>query len=401
LIIFKPKVEPQTLPLLRFAPLNSFVRAFGILFFGFAQVTLWGQADSAFSVKPVLSVSGFVDAFYVYDFNRPEGDFRQSFLYNHNRHNEFNLNLGLLGIHLEHPRYRAHLSLQAGTYPIDNLAAEPGVLRHIFEAWAGLALDREGRLWVDAGILPSHIGFESAISTENFTLTRSLSAENSPYFLTGARLSFQANQKWLFAALAVNGWQRIQKVSGNSLLSFGTQVFYMPSEKIQLNWSTFIGTDDPDTERRMRYFSNLFGRFRVTDRFGILAGYDMGIQQERKGGSSYDLWLTPTLIGQYSFNRHWQTAVRLEYYQDPGGVIIPSDVPDGFRSLGASWNVDYVPFPGVKGRLEARWLRSQDPVFRAEGGMEAHNFFLGTSLAVEFGAFLGSTHDTHPGGRPD
>ncbi len=314
-------------------------------------------------------------------------------MFNHNRHNEFNLNLGLVGLQLDHSKYRAKLTLQAGTYANDNYASEPGVLKNIFEAWAGVSLNRDNTLWVDAGILPSHIGFESAISTENFTLTRSLSAENSPYFLTGARLSYTPDPHWSFAGLVVNGWQRIRKVSGNSLLSFGTQVLYAPSGNFQLNWSTFSGTDDPDSERRMRYFSNLFGRFQIDERFWVLAGYDMGLQQERKGSSRYDLWLTPTIIGQYTLHKHWQTAVRIEYYQDPGGVIIQTDAPDGFRSLGFSLNADYIPAPGVKGRLEARWLRSHDPIFRAEGGMEDQNIFVGASLAVEFGAFLGSRPD--------
>jgi hypothetical protein len=370
--------------------LKSFVRVIGLLFFGLASAYLSGQGDSIAAPKPIYSITGFVDAFYVYDFNKPDGDFRQAFLYNHNRHNEFNLNLGLLGFHLEHPRYRAHLSLQAGTYATDNYAAEPGVLKHIFEAWAGFALDKKSSLWLDAGILPSHIGFESAVSVENWTLTRSLSAENSPYFLTGARLSYIFDSQWQFAGLVVNGWQRIQKVSGNSLLSFGTQVLYTPSEHFQVNWSTFAGTDDPDAQRRMRYFSNLFGRFQITKKFGIITGFDMGIQQEGKGSSTYNLWLTPTIIGQYNMHRSWRTAVRVEYYQDPDGVIIPTNVADGFRTLGVSLNMDYVPVPGVTGRVEARWIRGREPLFRAEGGMKDQDFFIGASLAVEFGVRLNS-----------
>ncbi|MGB5188700.1 porin [Robiginitalea sp.] len=370
--------------------MKPYVRVIGILCFGFASAYLYGQGDSSAAPNPLYSVTGFVDAFYVYDFNKPDGDFRQSFLYNHNRHNEFNLNLGLLGFHLEHPRYRAHLSLQAGTYAIDNYAEEPGVLKHVFEAWAGFALDKRSSLWLDAGILPSHIGFESAVSVENWTLTRSLSAENSPYFLTGARLSYISDGHWQFASLVVNGWQRIQKVSGNSHLSFGTQVLYTPSGDFQINWSTFAGTDDPDTQRRMRYFSNLFGRFQISQKLGIITGFDMGIQQETKGSNIYNLWFTPTIIGQYKMHRYWQTAVRVEYYQDPDGVIIPTDVSDGFRTLGVSLNLDYVPVPGVSGRLEARWLRGREPVFRAEEGTKDQDFFIGASLAVKFGVGLNS-----------
>lgn len=349
---------------------------------------LAAQERGAWEKPPSLGITGFVDIFYVYDFNRPPGDFRQDFLFNHNRHNEFNLNLGLVGLHLDHAKYRANLTLQVGTYANDNYAAEPGVLKNIFEAWAGIALNRKNTLWVDAGILPSHIGFESAVSMDNYTLTRSLSAENSPYFLTGARVTYTLDDTWEFAGLVVNGWQVIQRVTGNSLPSFGTQVRYTPSENLTLNWSTFIGTEDPDQTRRMRYFSNLYGQFRISDRVNLLAGFDVGIQQQQRGSAGYDLWYTPTVIGQFLLDSRWRTALRLEYYSDPDQVKIPAGIPEGFRTGGVSWNLDYLPAPSVACRLEARWLGSQDPVLRAKDGPTDSNFFVGVSLAVKLGASL-------------
>ncbi len=40
-----------------------------------------------------LTVNGYVEAYYSYDFNQPTTNERPSFLYSHNRHNEFNVNL--------------------------------------------------------------------------------------------------------------------------------------------------------------------------------------------------------------------------------------------------------------------------------------------------------------------
>ena len=362
---------------------SPFIRTLSVVLAVFSFTALTAQKDRGWEESPSLGITGFIDVFYVYDFNRPPGDFRQEFLFNHNRHNEFNLNLGMVGLDLAHPKYRAKLTLQTGTYANDNYAAEPGILKNIFEAWAGVSLNRENTLWVDAGVLPSHIGFESAISMDNFTLTRSLSAENSPYFLTGMRLSYTAEKHWYFAGLVVNGWQRIQRVSGNSLPSFGTQVSYIPSQSFTLNWSTFIGTEDPDKTRRMRYFSNLFGQFQISERLGLTAGFDLGIQQEEKESSGYDLWFTPTVIGQYLLDDRWSTALRLEYYHDPEGVIIRPEAPGEFRTAGVAWNLDYTPVTNVACRFEARWLRSQDPVFRAEDSPENSSFFIGFHMAVK------------------
>jgi hypothetical protein len=345
---------------------------------------LFAQNDSLWNQKPKLNISGFLDVFYTYDFNQPEGNFRQPFLYNHNRHNELNLNLGFVKFGLEHSKYRANLAIQTGTYANDNYVAEPGLLKNIFEANVGLALNKKNNLWLDAGIFPSHIGFESAMSIDNMTLTRSLLAENSPYFLSGTKLTFNPNQKWEIVGLVVNGWQRIQRLEGNSMLSGGTQINFSPNENVSLNWSTFVGTDDPDTTRRMRYFNNFYGQFQVSERFSFIAGFDIGIQQTLKGSTNFDTWLSPVLITQFSINEKWKTAIRAEYYHDDKGVIIQTGTLNGFRTTGVSLNFDYNPTSNVVLRIEGRWMNSKDRIFEKNNILTDNNFFVATSLAIKF-----------------
>ncbi len=342
------------------------------------------QVDGVWDKSPAYTISGFADIFYVYDFNEPQGTERQDFLFNHNRHNEFNLNIGLVKIGLEQEKYRANFALQTGTYANDNYAAEPGLLKNIFEANIGISLNKKNNFWLDLGVLPSHIGFESAISAENFTLTRSLLAENSPYFIAGAKFTYNPKDTWEIAALMVNGWQRIQRLEGNSLLSFGTQVKFSPTEKITLNWSTFIGTDDPDTTRRMRYFNNIYGQFQVTEKLGILTGFDIGIQQRTKGNTTYDTWFTPIVIGQYAINEYYKIAIRAEYYQDETGIIIPTGTINGFQTTGLSLNLDYAPTQNIICRLEGRWLNGKDKIFENKNTATNNNFFIGTSIAIKF-----------------
>lgn len=343
------------------------------------------QSDTIWHQKPNINISGFIDVFYVYDFNQPQGKARQSFLYNHNRHNEFNLNLGFVKLGLEHTKYRANFALQTGTYANDNYAAEPGLLKNIFEGNIGISLNKKNNLWLDVGVLPSHIGFESAISLDNWTMTRSLLAENSPYFLSGAKLTYSPNGSLEIVGLILNGWQRIQRLQGNSIPSFGTQVNYSPTEKITLNWSTFIGTDDLDTNRRMRYFNNFYGQFQLTEKFGLIAGFDIGAQQIIKGSSDFDFWSSPVIIGQYAISKTWKTAIRAEYYQDNTGIIIPIGGINGFQSTGLSLNFDYTPFQNIICRFEGRWLNSRDEIFETKTTSSKDNFIIGSSMAVKFG----------------
>jgi hypothetical protein len=190
------------------------------------------------------------------------------------------------------------------------------------------------------------------------------------------------------AALVVNGWQRIQRVEGNSLPSFGTHLNFKPTEKASINWSTFIGTDDPDQTRRMRYFSNLYGQFSLSDKWSLTAGFDLGAQQRSKGSSDYDMWMAPVVIGRYQIDERWASALRLEYYQDEKGVIIPTGTPNGFKTAGVSANIDYSPVPFIACRLEGRWFSSKDSVFETETDLTATNFFIATSIAIRFTELL-------------
>ncbi len=349
-----------------------------------SQFEILGQTDSLWSASPEIEITGFTDIYYAYDFNTPETTFRQPFLFNHNRHNEFNLNLGMIKIAAVHAKYRSNFALHTGTYVQDNYSAEPGVLKNIFEANVGLSLIPSGKLWLDAGILPSHIGFESAVSLDNSTLTRSLLAENSPYFMTGAKLTYTPRPDWELAAIVNNGWQRIQRVSGNSLPGFGTQIVYKPSTNATFNWSTFAGTDDPDSTRRMRYFSNVYGIIQVSEKLEIIGGFDVGFQESAITTDSYDNWLSPVLIARYRFKENFAAAIRLEHYQDPGGVIV--GFPEGvmLKTNGYSLNLDYNPTPDIACRLEGRWLSASDNSFPRESTSVSDNFTLVGSIAVRF-----------------
>lgn len=356
-----------------------------VLFFLGLPLQSFAQVDStATTPSKQWEISGVVDLFYGYDFNQPEGKTRLSFLCNHNRHNQVVLNLGLVKLAYSQDRFRGNLALHAGSYSVDNYAEEPGILKHVFEANAGVLLSKKGNVWLDAGILPSHIGFESAISTDNLTLTRSILAENTPYFLTGGKVSFQPSDKWFFSGLIFNGWQRITLVEGSTKPSFGTQVQYLPKDGVVLNWSTFLGSDDPDASRRKRYFSNLYGQFQVNDALALTMGMDVGVQQQKRGSSTYDPWFSPIVIGQVKWNQRIKSAVRVEYYQDRTGIRVKNAHPNGFATTALSVNVDYSLWKGLLWRVEASNYRSRDQVFLYPESPTATNFFLISSLAYRF-----------------
>lgn len=335
-------------------------------------------------VASPLTISGYGDVYYSYDFNKPYNHQRQPFMYAFNRHNEVNLNIGMIKASYNTQNIRSNLGLMAGTYVNDNMAAEPGVLKNIYEANIGVKLSKTKNLWIDAGVFASHIGFESAIAMDCWTLTRSIMAENSPYFETGAKITYTTDDnRWMLSALILNGWQRIQRVDGNNTPAFGHQLVFRPNARITLNSSSFIGNDKPDKEKQMRYFHDLFGQFQLTDKFGVTAGFDIGWEQAEKGSSSYNRWHTFALLGKYALSDKMSLAGRVEYYKDENGVIIATETPNGFETWGYSLNFDYLISDAAIWRVEARMFDSQGEVFKKKDGF-TDDVFVTTALAVRF-----------------
>lgn len=343
------------------------------------------QAQDMDKDSSQISFSGYAEVYYAYDFNKPSNHLRQPFLYFANRHNEVNLNLGYIKAAYTSKDVRANLALMAGTYANDNLSAEKSTLQYIYEAEAGVRLSKTHDLWIDAGVLPSHIGFESAVGKDCWTLTRSILAENSPYFETGARLSYSTpNGKWYMAALVLNGWQRIARVDGNNTPAFGHQLTFKPNDKITLNSSSFIGNDQPDSVRKMRYFHNFYGIFQLGKTFGVTAGFDIGAQQKEKRTSAFNSWYTPVVIARYTPTDKWAIAARAEKYRDKYGVIVVQAIPTGTDIYGYSLNVDYKINDHALWRIEGRQFHSPEAAFQKGKALVKNDFFLTTSLAVAF-----------------
>ncbi len=337
------------------------------------------------STKHPLKFSGYIETYYSYDLGHPTDHNRPSFAYSFNRHNELNLNLGFVKAAYETKKVRANLALMAGTYSNANLAAEPGVLKNVFEANAGIKISKKKNLWIDAGIFASHIGFESAIGKDCWNLTRSILADNSPYYESGAKISYTSdNEKWFVSGLVLNGWQRIQRINGNNTPGFGHQLTFKPNSNVTLNSSSFIGSDTPDSTKQMRYFHNFYGQFQLHQKFGLIIGFDIGAQQKSKGSSDYNTWYSPVLIAKFSPNEKIRIAARGEYYSDGQGVIIATASPNGFQTYGYSVNLDYNILSNVVWRIEGRGFKSKDDVFTQKGKPSDSNYFITTCLAISF-----------------
>lgn len=332
-----------------------------------------------------LRISGYLEAYLAWDLGQDADNERPDFIYSYDRTREVTINLGMLKASYGTTKVRANLAFMAGTYTNANLAAEPGVLKHLFEGNAGVRLSNTHDLWLDAGVFPSHIGAESAIGMDCWTVSRSLQADNSPYYESGLRISYTTDDgRWYLSGLVLNGWQRIQRPAGNTSPAFGHQLTFRPRAGIILNSSSFIGSDTPDHDRRIRVFHNLYGTFRLHDRLDILLGLDLGAQQREPHTQSMDLWHSPIAILRWTPSETVRIAARAERYMDDRGIIIPPVGQHGFRALNLSANLDFRINDQALWRFEFRTLQSPNPIFTWHGAPSRKLHGFTTSLSVAF-----------------
>lgn len=313
--------------------------------------------------------------YYSFDTDKPQNHNKAEFIYNHKRHNELALNLILAKASYNTENVRSNLAIMFGNYAQYNLSSEPGWAQFINEASIGVKLSKSKNFWLDAGVMPSHIGFEGAIGADCWTLTRSLIAEGSPYYETGVKLSYSNDQNTFTGSLMyLNGWQKIAKPNSISRPSFGMQLYYKALSNLILNYSNFYGTDKPDAFDTNRFFNNFYLIYEAPSGLGITAGYDFGIESDLN--TSYNFG-SGVMILKYNTSSSTKIALRGEYYFDEQPTILPfSEETDIF---GISANFDFQINSKCLWRIEAKRFNSNRAIFSK--GSSNENFT--TSLSIK------------------
>lgn len=346
-----------------------------------ALAVLAAEPVMAQSPSGLTNLDAFVDAYYAFDFDRP-ADRTRAYTTQPYRHNEFNLNLAFVRARYESERVRGTLALATGTYMQSNYAAETDLLQHLLEGWAGVRIG--SRAWLDAGVLPSHIGFESAVSSLNWTLSRSLMADYSPYYEAGVRVTLPVSDQLTAAGVVVNGWQNIRET--NDAKSVGVQLQYRPTVRLLLNYSNYVGDEapagpeQPDRGVLLRVFHDAYVQLAVSSRLSLATCLDVGTQQ--RTGVDHATWWTGALLARVSPAREWLVGLRVERYVDRDQVIVSTGVDGGFVTNGASANLDYQPNPQLMWRTELRLFGSDASVWPGRNGARKSDAFVMSSVAL-------------------
>lgn len=291
-----------------------------------------------------VAFGGFVDSYYAWDFGRPPTRDRSfaggtPFTTQPARHNEFNVNLAFV----------------------------EGVLR-IADS-----------LWVDAGIFFSNVGMEGWISSDNVTYTRSLVAEYSPYYQSGAKVSWMRGP-WRLRFDLVNGWQNVSE--NNDGKAVGVRLDWIRGSTT-LSYYNLISAEPND---RLRVFQGVGGRLE-RGMLTVLAEADLGSQTRSSADGSTAWWYGFTSATRVRVGSRVAIVGRIEAFEDRDQIVLGtgalSTTPNPpCRCKGVSFGVDVgAPASGIW-RTELRGFRADTAVFPNAGGTATTNALLVTSLAL-------------------
>lgn len=315
-----------------------------------------------------VTFGAFVDGYYAYDFGRPASHDR-AFTTQAARHDEINVNLAHVEARYASATVRGRLALQAGTSVQFNYGGEPdalagtqpNVLPLVQEATVGVRVAPE--LWIDGGIMLSHIGSESWISIDNPTYTRSLAAEFSPYYETGVRATWQALPNLTAQLNVVNGWQRIAE--DNHDKAVGARIDWTPAAPLTLSYASHVGREAMAAtgEQGVRVFHDVTARWAPNGRALLVATADVGTQDGHGWGAA-------SLVGRWWITRALGVNGRVERLADEDGVVSATGMAGapGLVTNGASAGVDLRRGPALW-RTEVRtFFGGDDAVFPRSGG---------------------------------
>lgn len=328
-----------------------------------------------------VTVEGYLDSYYAYDFNKPPTGDRAYFV-SMARHNEITINLAYIGVKYSSARLRGHFVPGFGTYINANYANESFSLKNIIEASAGVKLWRNKNIWMDVGVFGSPYTNESAISKDHLAYTRSFAPEYVPYYLSGVKLSFPITEKMNGYFYLLNGWQQIQ--DANQDKSIGTQLEYRPSNSLLINWNTYVGNEQSSNHMEFdtRYFSDLFFIY-TKGKWSATGCYYMGIQQRNNMEDAF--WWQANIIGRYNLTEKLSVTGRLEYFDDPERIQInPITAATNFSSYSSSLGLNLKIAENILFRAEGRTFFSNNEVYERGGAPVKNSNLLITNVTLWF-----------------
>lgn len=309
-------------------------------------------------------IGGFVDAYYTWNGNDPaaQTNFFPGAGVAGKRNEEFALNWAALEIRRDPKPVGFHLIAGAGNAIEVLHSGEPegetvgrDEFRYLYRASVSYAVS--DRLTVEGGIYPSHIGFESGLTRDNWSYTGSWGANFTPYYQTGVKAVWSLADGWSAGLHVLNGWQII--ADNNDGKSLGAHVGWS-GDRGSVTVNGWYGPELPGDDDSMRSLFDVVATFKPTEAMSL--AFDGYVGRQELPGTDSAEWNTLTGYLRYQIAEPWAITLRAERFDDPEGGIsgVAQTIDAGTLTLEHRLHEQAVL------KLEGRYDRSDARIFTGE-----------------------------------
>ncbi len=314
------------------------------------------EATPAPSAEPKVQVTGFVDVYYGYNFNKVDPALRTFDL----QHNAFSLSLAEVaftkGVTPESKvGFRVDLDFGKTADLVAAYEPEAGgkeIYKHIQQAYGSLLT---GKLQWDAGKFVTPMGAEVIESQDNWNYTRSiLFGYAIPFYHMGVRASLPVNDKLSLGAQLVNGWNNASEINGNKTVHLSATV--KPTASVTWIGNYMVSKETPGSDDTRHLFDTTL-TIAATPKLSLMGNFDYGTEGDVS-------WWGVAGYAKYQVRDGWALVGRYEYLDDADGGFMTF----GTNAQSITVTSDHTIAGALKARLEYRTDFAGDNIFEKEDG---------------------------------
>lgn len=264
-----------------------------------------------------LTIGGYADAYWGFyrDTANPSG--YHKFPTVSPRSGQPGLNMIQAQLRYRSPFARASLAIHGGDIPA---AAWSGTFNYIQEANVGIRL--ASRLWLDGGFFKTHIGYESIMPKDNFTISLATTTFYEPYYLSGAKITWMAGKHWSIQGNIFNEFNGFVDVNGSP--AGGLSFYWEPGKDWLLGVNQITSNENRSQAdlRKLRAYQNVV-MYRKLERTEWVGEINTGFQENSRLGDSTQnaLMVSMLVAGKYKFSRRYALSGRYEFFYDPDEIL--------------------------------------------------------------------------------
>lgn len=267
-----------------------------------------------------VELSGLVDGYYSYNFNRPDGQINTGRAFD-TRDNSFSLNLAKLTLEKKNDLTSPlGFKVDLGFGPTIDIVNGPNptggdAIKHVLQAYVSYVAPVGTGLTIDFGKFTTPIGSEVIETKDNYNYTRSYLFALGPYYHTGLRAKYALSDKVSVSGFLLNGWDSL--TDNNTGKTGGVSVSVTPTKRLSITQTYLGGPEQTGDNGPKRHISDTVVSVAASDKLTFLANYAYGADQliSREKGH----WQGLAASFRYAFDKRFAFSPRFEVFDDNDG----------------------------------------------------------------------------------